>query len=87
MGTGGRGFECDGEREMRASAFGAFDGDGAAHERDDAFADRQSETGAAEAARGGGVDLGERDEEAGFGGGGDAYACVADGAGQVKRSV
>ena len=57
------GFEHDSEREHRAMPDLALDLHRATHDLDEAFRDRESETRAAEATRGGGVDLLEALEE------------------------
>src|SRR5476649_1606039 len=66
------------EREGAADAGRADDVDGAAHQLDQLAADRQSQTGAAVAPRGGGVGLLEFLEQARDRIGGDADAGVAD---------
>ena len=65
MGGGlGQWVDADGEVERGAGAGGALRADASAHEFTEPFADGQAETGAAEAPRGGGIDLTERFEEA-----------------------
>lgn len=70
--------KLNGEMESRTLAGFAFDPDSARHEFDQAFTDRQAQTGTAEMTSGRGIHLAERLEEAVLLVGGDAQAGVAD---------
>jgi hypothetical protein len=85
-GGGRSGIELRGKPECRTAAGGADKADGAAHELGEAFADHETETGAAEAAGGRGVGLDEGLEESGLDGARDADAGIGDGEVKERRT-